>query len=982
MRSHSFVFIQEHWLLSDRLQIFQEKIPGIGSHGISAIDAGQLLIGRPHGGCSILWNNDMNCAVTPIATQSKRLCAVSALFPELNVKVGLFCVYMPTDTSTDHSNKMEFINILEEITALCTANGIDEMLIGGDLNTDLKRLNSLHTNALLSYVNRENLIHPGNPYDQTEFTFQSLATDDRSYIDHFFISESLYQDDVQYSILHEGDNVSDHAAVSLTLSIPVQIINQPTDVTNKQRTFNWKKATDENMTSYRDRMLDLLCNVATPADALNCDDPFCKLHIDDIMHYHDAIVDCCLESSRQTIPVVRTGNIIPGWHDSPCPELRQKSIFWHDVWKNMGCPKAGIVAQQMRSSRAEYHRAVRQVKASADSVSSNKLATALLENRCQNFWKEIKLSNKTNACFPTTVDGSVGVEEIADVFVDKYETLYNSTPTSQDEMSKLCEAVNEKVADTCCRKKCNAPGNRKHHKVVPQDIEKAIHLLKREKKDGNLGLCTDHIINGPHELHVCLALLFSAMISHGTCPPTMMASTVIPIPKNIKKSLSESKNYRGVALNSPLSKLFELVILSNNRDILRTSDLQFGFKENLSTTKCTFVLLETIQYYLSAKSDVYAIFLDASQAFDGVHYGKLFRRLLDLGLCPLICRVLMFMHTAQTVRIRWAGHCSRYFHVQNGVKQGGILSPVLFTIYADVLLGCLRETGLGCYIGNCFHGALGYADDIVLLCPSMQSLNDMLAVADSASRNLDIKFNPSKCQLLKFSPHGTGSCNPPTSVDFCKQHILQATDAIHLGHTVGQNWLIKNVTSSAGEMYRGCNLIMSKFGHCQSETLYKLFKSYSTSAYGSCLWNYDERDLTDIYLVAWRKCVRRLWRIPYATHSRYLNDICRDVPMDFQLHSRLLNFITSSKQSNNTILATCMKLAISGSRSSMSDSISLICDLYNLNRYELPLRLPRTSEPSWQSVAIRDFASLRDSVPMSSEDFANIQQIISYIATS
>ena len=54
--------------------------------------------------------------------------------------------------------------------------------------------------------------------------------------------------------------------------------------------------------------------------------------------------------------------------------------------------------------------------------------------------------------------------------------------------------------------------------------------------------------------------------------------------------------------------------------------------------------------------------------------------------------------------------------VTNGVKQRGILSNTLFTIYIDVFLGMLKDSGVGYYLGNNFMGSLGYADDICSYC--------------------------------------------------------------------------------------------------------------------------------------------------------------------------------------------------------------------------------------------------------------------------
>ena len=63
------------------------------------------------------------------------------------------------------------------------------------------------------------------------------------------------------------------------------------------------------------------------------------------------------------------------------------------------------------------------------------------------------------------------------------------------------------------------------------------------------------------------------------------------------------------------------------------------------------------------------------------------------------------------------GNESRWFIANNGVKQGGVLSPVLFCVYIDGLLMSLYRAGLGCYISHMFVGALAYADDLVLLAP-------------------------------------------------------------------------------------------------------------------------------------------------------------------------------------------------------------------------------------------------------------------------
>ena len=70
------------------------------------------------------------------------------------------------------------------------------------------------------------------------------------------------------------------------------------------------------------------------------------------------------------------------------------------------------------------------------------------------------------------------------------------------------------------------------------------------------------------------------------------------------------------------------------------------------------------------------------------------------------------------MRVRWNSTFSELFSVSNGVKQGGVLSPILFSLYLDKLLVELRELGIGCHMNGLFTGITGafiYADDITII---------------------------------------------------------------------------------------------------------------------------------------------------------------------------------------------------------------------------------------------------------------------------
>ena len=140
------------------------------------------------------------------------------------------------------------------------------------------------------------------------------------------------------------------------------------------------------------------------------------------------------------------------------------------------------------------------------------------------------------------------------------------------------------------------------------------------------------------------------------------------------------------------------------------------------------VYLETLHHYVNNGSNVYSCLLDASKTFDRIHYGKLFTILLSKQVPAFIIRYLLDSYICQMSRALWDTCRSGYFSMSNGVKQGGVLSVILFTINIDKLLCKLKRSGLGCRMGNSYVGALSYADDITLLCPSIRGLNKMLDI--------------------------------------------------------------------------------------------------------------------------------------------------------------------------------------------------------------------------------------------------------------
>ena len=77
------------------------------------------------------------------------------------------------------------------------------------------------------------------------------------------------------------------------------------------------------------------------------------------------------------------------WNEYVAP-LREKSVLWHDIWISCGCPHDGLVASIMRRTRASYHYAVRYIKRNSQDIIKDRFASAILDNRDRDFWREAR----------------------------------------------------------------------------------------------------------------------------------------------------------------------------------------------------------------------------------------------------------------------------------------------------------------------------------------------------------------------------------------------------------------------------------------------------------------------------------------------------------------------------------------------------------------------------------------------------------------
>ena len=126
-----------------------------------------------------------------------------------------------------------------------------------------------------------------------------------------------------------------------------------------------------------------------------------------------------------------------------------------------------------------------------------------------------------------------------------------------------------------------------------------LQKLPLNKSPGPDCISAKHLLYADESLRFFLSELFNMCIVHGYIPNSCLNTTIVPICKKKNGNMSDTSNYRPVAVATVVSKLLEHFILSYISPFLGTTDNQFGFKAGHSTDQCTFLLKQTASYFVT-----------------------------------------------------------------------------------------------------------------------------------------------------------------------------------------------------------------------------------------------------------------------------------------------------------------------------------------------------------------------------------------------
>ena len=286
---------------------------------------------------------------------------------------------------------------------------------------------------------------------------------------------------------------------------------------------------------------------------------------------------------------------------------------------------------------------------------------------------------------------------------------------------------------------------------TPITVKEVQHAIKKQKDNAcsPLDMITNSmLVHGGAAVAVSLKYLFNKIFTSSLCPTSWQTGVMTMVFKTDDKL--DWANYRGITLLSIVGKVFESIVATRLSTYLENAGIlpaeQGGFRKHFGCTDHVFILAETIKYRARRGQNTYAGFLDIKKAFPTMHHASMLHALSEAGVVGHMWHVIERMYSCNSSRIILNGQLSEPYDVRSGLREGSVLSPILYLVYINTLVKHLERVVPN--DGVCLGArdalrirALLYADDVVLLAEDSDALRRMLAAAEQHASQYQYAFS-------------------------------------------------------------------------------------------------------------------------------------------------------------------------------------------------------------------------------------------------
>ena len=649
---------------------------------------------------------------------------------------------------------------------------------------------------------------------------------------------------------------------------------------------------------------------------------------------NELLTECASNAFKTSFPEKKSPTFAKKWWTPELTNCKRILSSHYNAWRDDGFPKhpENVFFNRYQLARKNFRKAIKSAQNKQIFTKLSKINN-LKNTNSQKFWTNMRQMKDTSLKRPYIINNKQSNEDITNEFADHFNTLLNNPRGAASPSRPLPETSAESFS------------------VNTADVSDAILHLKLGKSSDSFGVLAEHVIHANSDsLHLFLTELYNSMFREQQTPSSLSVATLIPLVKSYKKSLKSPNNYHGISLIPILTKILEYVILKKCPALSESHLSQFGFKSHSSTLHAEFLINETVNHYNKMGSPIFMCSLDAEKAFDSCNWPKLFEKLYYEKNIPLpIVNVLKSMYSSGTYQVLYNGHRSYKFRASQGVFQGSILSPHLYNIYTEMLLEKIESTStVGTTLHGVFTGIIAYADDIILVSPTLSGLQTLLdTCTDYFDNTAIVTLNIEKTE---FIASGT---TPDGYIEINNHHIYPHSKLKHLGFM----WNVKNKRATLSDInvkdrvtkYWSVihSLIKGGVRFCNPESIVELYKTLAipTLVYGLELPHLTESQL-DLLDREGRKGLKFLFNLSRYSKN-HLNTLFTIPNISNIITNNKLKLLTRLMNHPSTQTVLLNMLQSSTNHHSLTNDCLTIAQQHNINIFDIlldnkTLKIPST----------------------------------------
>jgi hypothetical protein len=572
---------------------------------------------------------------------------------------------------------------------------------------------------------------------------------------------------------------------------------------------------------------------------------------------------------------------VVGWNEH-CKEAYAIARNKFHKWDSNGRVRLGIEYDEMKLSRAEFRRELKFCRNNELNLKKGYIANSFKLKNKNKFWKDVNKIKSSKCKNSTCIDGLQDPLDIANLFSEKYKSIL-------DDPSCQIKPKNFDLKYFLLDFNTYLPND----KITIQDIDNAIDKL-------STGIGWDYV-HSNHIKHIgkngrkFLSRLFSSFITHNYIPKDLLIGQIRPLVKDRLKDLTLSGNYRPIMNSSNLLKIFEYCILFKLEKKIKLSPRQLGFIKKTSCLMASSILRETAFNYTTAGSNVHCAFIDLTKAFDKINFYILLEKMIDKNIPPPLIKIIRTMYENQYVNVCYNNTESNFWKIGNGARQGAILSPLIFNFYVNDILEAITEMD-GCKVGFYKVNILGYADDIVLLAPSVENLQKILNKIYIMISSHSLVINLNKSVYMVFRTKKYKNYQMRCSVNINGYQLKLVRKYTYLGCIISDNLSVSDDIKKCDEAFlKQFYSIYRKFNFLDFKVMKFLFESHAMSFYGSELW-YDTSGCKNDFKVlgiTYHKAVKKMKKFPWRESNHYTCNTAGLPVFKHLINRKVISFLTN-----------------------------------------------------------------------------------------